>query len=145
MIRLAENMSELAKVMMIKQIIGLLKSNNFVVIDDHVKKVDPAFKSPWENEKRKIAGIGINKTADGKIESVVSLTKGYAYYSTNSLYIGEDGMVHLSRMSSGPTVVGDDIQKANDGLFFGGGISKAIWADGTETEFVLGTDKSKDA
>ena len=145
MIRLAENMSELAKVMMIKQIIGLLKSNNFVVIDDHVKKVDPTFKSPWENEKRKIAGVAINKTADGNIKSVVALIKGVPYYSTNSLYIGEDSMVHLSRMSSGPTVVGDDIQKANDSLFFGGGISKAVWADGSETEYNLGTDKSKDA
>ena len=121
MLRLVEGTSELAKAIIIKQIIGVLKNSNFVVIDDHVKDADPVFKSPWENEKRKIDGVAINKTADGKIKSVVALLKGVPYYSTNSLYIGEDSIVHLSRMSSGPTVVGDDIQKANDGLFFGGG------------------------
>ena len=142
-LEVVEGTSELAKAIAIKQIIGLLKNNNFVVIDDHVK--DSVFKSPCKNEKRKIAGVGINKTADGNIKSVVALIKGVSYYSTNSLYIGEDSMVHLSRMSSGPTVVGDDIQKANDSLFFGGGISKAIWADCSETKYNLGTDKNKDA
>ena len=138
-------MTELAKIIAFKQIMNLLKNNNFVVIDDHA--VNPLFRAPWkEDNTRKIAGVGINETADGEIKSVVALFKGYPYYSTNSLYVDEeDGMVHLSRLSSGPTIVGDDIQKVNDGLYFGGGISKAIWADGSETEYNLGTDKSKDA
>lgn len=120
-----------------------LKANNFVVIDDH--KIDTIMGKPypWKVDKsRKIAGVGTMCLDDGTVTYVVALLKGERYYSTNMLYIGsKDGKVHLSKMSVGPTVVSDNIQKANDSLYFGGGIGAAYWSDGSMTEYKLGVSK----
>ena len=136
-------MTELAAIIKTKQVLAWLKDNNFVVIDDHKINRSKAFNMPeWmkQDNKLKINGVGVVYNDDGTVEDVVALLKGEMYYSTNALYIGNDG-VHVSKRAVGPVVINDDIQKANDGLAFGGGIKIAHWEDGTTAEYKLGVNR----
>lgn len=111
----------------VESFIDFMREHNFMIIDNH------------DNHEKKIAGVGIFESVGGELTPVALFDA--RYYSTNELYLGDDGNPHLSKCSVGPVVMRDKgIQKANDEQTFGSGIRTAFWADGRKEEFKLKKD-----
>lgn len=115
--------------MNLTDIIARINADNFVVIDDHT------------NKEYKLAGVGLYCNASGYADCLVAMADA-RYYSTNSMYIGTDNKVHLSKSSAGPTVFVQDgkhlVQEANDQQILGSGIAVAFYADGNIEQYELG-------